>query len=79
MTTAGGGAGSGGATYIYDGEGKRVKKLAGTVTTVFVYNISGQMLAEYSDSIPAPPRERCRKATSAKAIPDARAFGETPS
>ncbi|HSE23973.1 MAG TPA: hypothetical protein VLB68_20045, partial [Pyrinomonadaceae bacterium] len=55
LTTAGGGAGSGGATYIYDGEGKRVKKLAGTVTTVFVYNISGQLLAEYSDSTPAPP------------------------
>ena len=55
LTTAGGGAGSGGATYIYDGEGKRVKKLAGTVTTVFVYNISGHLLAEYSDSTPAPP------------------------
>jgi RHS repeat-associated protein len=54
MTTAGGGAGNGGATYIYDGDGQRVKKLVGTVTTVFVYNISGQLLAEYSDATPAP-------------------------
>jgi len=55
LTSAGGGAGSGGATYIYDGAGQRVKKLTGTVTTVFVYNIDGQLLAEYSDSTPAPP------------------------
>src|ERR1700752_2773753 len=54
LKTAGGGAGSGGATYIYDGDGRRVKKLVGAVTTVFVYNISGQLLAEYSDSAPAP-------------------------
>jgi len=54
LTTAGGGAGSGGESYVYDGDGKRVKKLSGTVTTVFVYNLNGQLLAEYSDSTPPP-------------------------
>jgi RHS repeat-associated protein len=34
--------------YLYDGEGKRVKKLSETETTVFVYNASGQLVAEYS-------------------------------
>jgi RHS repeat-associated protein len=35
-------------TYGYDGEGRRVtKSLAGTATTTFVYDASGQMAAEY--------------------------------
>lgn len=52
IKTANGGASSGGATYIYDGGGQRVKKIVGgptTVTTVFVYNVSGQLIAEYSN------------------------------
>jgi RHS repeat-associated protein len=40
------------STYSYDGDGHRVKKVVGTggsaVTTVFVYNASGQMIAEYN-------------------------------
>ncbi|HMJ08624.1 MAG TPA: RHS repeat-associated core domain-containing protein [Pyrinomonadaceae bacterium] len=36
------------ATYSYDGEARRVKKVAGTETTIFVYDASSQMVAEYS-------------------------------
>jgi RHS repeat-associated protein len=39
--------------YSYDGEGRRVKKVNGTVSTIFVYNILGQVVAEYSDSAPS--------------------------
>jgi RHS repeat-associated protein len=45
-----GGWQNGGATYIYDGDGHRVKKLTGNTTTVFVYNILGELVAEYSDA-----------------------------
>jgi RHS repeat-associated protein len=45
MTSFNGGA----ATYSYDGDGKRVKKVVGSVTTVFVYDASDQLLAEYTD------------------------------
>jgi RHS repeat-associated protein len=38
---------SGAATYSYDGDGRRVMKVVGAVTTVFVYNILGQLIAEY--------------------------------
>jgi RHS repeat-associated protein len=38
--------------YFYDGEGKRVKKIAGTVTTIYVYNVLGQLIAEYTDDSP---------------------------
>jgi RHS repeat-associated protein len=34
--------------YFYDGDGKRVKKISATETTIFVYNASGQLVAEYS-------------------------------
>jgi RHS repeat-associated protein len=34
--------------YGYDGEGQRVKKVDGSGTTVFVYNLSGQLVAEYT-------------------------------
>lgn len=37
--------------YFYDGDGKRVKKISVTETTVFVYNASGQLVAEYSTNI----------------------------
>jgi RHS repeat-associated protein len=53
MITFNGGAAQGGANYSYDGDGRRVKKVFGSVTTVFVYNAMGQMLAEYSSG-PAP-------------------------
>jgi RHS repeat-associated protein len=51
IKTANGGASSGGSNYAYDGDGRRVKKVvggAGTATTVFVYNVAGQLVAEYS-------------------------------
>ncbi|HUS10906.1 MAG TPA: RHS repeat-associated core domain-containing protein, partial [Pyrinomonadaceae bacterium] len=49
-TYDGGATTNGGATYYYDGGGKRVKKVVGgptMVTSVFVYNIAGQLIAEY--------------------------------
>ena len=51
----GGATSGGGASYTYDGDGRRVKKVVGgspLVSTVFVYNINGQLIAEYSDSAP---------------------------
>lgn len=45
------------ATYYYDGEGRRVKKVvASGETTVFVYDASGQLVAEYS-AVVAPATE----------------------
>jgi YD repeat-containing protein len=40
------------ALYSYDGDGRRVKKLDQSGTTVFVYDARGQMVAEYSNSTP---------------------------
>ena len=39
----------GAATYSYDGEGRRVKKTvqSPSTTTIFVYNVLGQLVAEY--------------------------------
>jgi len=41
------------ATYYYDGEGKRVKKMSSTETTIFVYDGGGQLVAEYSTAFAA--------------------------
>jgi RHS repeat-associated protein len=41
---------SGSALYFYDGDGRRVKKAVGTDVTVFVYNIAGQLVAEYRNT-----------------------------
>ncbi len=38
-------------SYFYDGEGKRVKKVVGGETTVFVYS-AGKLVAEYSTTPP---------------------------
>jgi RHS repeat-associated protein len=43
---------TGGTTYAYDGDGRRVKKLSGSGTTIFVYNALGQLVAEYTDPQP---------------------------
>jgi RHS repeat-associated protein len=43
----------GGADYSYDGDGRRVKKARPSEITTFVYNISGQLVAEYTSSSPA--------------------------
>lgn len=41
--------------YFYDGDGKRVKKVVPNgETTIFVYDASGKMVAEYSTVIAAP-------------------------
>jgi RHS repeat-associated protein len=41
--------------YFYDGDGRRVKKIDASGTTVFVYNAGGQLIAEYhSDPVPPP-------------------------
>lgn len=45
-------SGSSLGTYFYDGDGKRVKKLVGTETTIFVYDAAGKMVAEYTTSAP---------------------------
>lgn len=39
------------ATYHYDGEGRRIRKLTSSETTVFVYNALGQLVAEYAIQI----------------------------
>ena len=35
-------------TYFYDGDGKRVKKIAGSEETIFVYDAGGKLIGEYS-------------------------------
>jgi RHS repeat-associated protein len=45
-----GGPANGGASYHYDGTGRRVKAVVGNVTTIYVYNMTGQLVAEYSNT-----------------------------
>ncbi len=49
---------SGGATYTYDGNGLRVKKVASGTTTVYVFSGS-KVIAEYDDgaAVGSPSRE----------------------
>ena len=43
--------------YHYDGEGRRIKKeVVGGRTTTYVYNILGQLVAEYTGRVPAALR-----------------------
>jgi RHS repeat-associated protein len=35
-------------TYFFDGDGKRIKKISPTETTIFVYDAGGKLVAEYS-------------------------------
>jgi RHS repeat-associated protein len=42
--------------YLYDGEGKRVKKISDLETTIFVYDGSGQLVAEYSTQQSSTPQ-----------------------
>ena len=39
--------------YFYDGDGRRVKKIDSSGTTVFVYNVGGQLIAEYTSGPPS--------------------------
>src|SRR6185295_1262358 len=44
--------------YTYDGDGRRVKKVdvSANKTTIFAYNVAGQLIAEYqTDPVPPPP------------------------
>ncbi|MCW5966200.1 MAG: RHS repeat-associated core domain-containing protein, partial [Bryobacterales bacterium] len=44
--------GSGTVSYSYDGEGRRVKKVDGSVITRYVYDASGNLAAEYGGTTP---------------------------
>jgi RHS repeat-associated protein len=50
------GSSTNGGSYFYDGDGRRVKKVVGTETTIFVYNASGQLVAEYTTTAPTNPQ-----------------------
>jgi RHS repeat-associated protein len=41
------------ARYQYDGSGQRVMKVVGTAVSVYVYNITGQLVAEYTTDAPS--------------------------
>ena len=49
MTTTGGAPSSGGSAYGYGGDARRVKKVVGASTTVFVYDAAGRVVAEYGN------------------------------
>ena len=40
-------------TYTYDGDGRRVKKVDNSGTIIFVYNVAGQLIAEYTSGTPS--------------------------
>jgi RHS repeat-associated protein len=40
--------------YVYDGDGKRIKKLGNTENTLFVYDAFGSLVAEYAITPPPP-------------------------
>ena len=56
--------------YFYDGDGKRVKKIAydqygvAEETTIFVYDASGKMVAEYSTQVAQPSEAKVSYLTS---------------
>jgi RHS repeat-associated protein len=50
---------NGSATYTYDGDGRRVEKTAGGVTTTYVYDATGNLAAEYSSQPPSMPCQTC--------------------
>jgi len=53
MSYNGGNPATGGAGYSYDGLGHRVKKVASTGTTIFVYDLANRLIAEYATTQPA--------------------------
>jgi RHS repeat-associated protein len=50
---------NGSATYTYDGDGRRVTKTTGGVTTTYVYDAGGNLAAEYSSQPPTMPCQTC--------------------
>jgi RHS repeat-associated protein len=65
----GAGDSNGGTSYAYDGDGRRVKKTDAGSTTVYVYDTSGQMLAEYASQPPAAQFGRLYVTTDALGTP----------
>lgn len=53
---------NGASQYFYDGTGRRVKKLVDGIVSHFVYNLAGQMVAEYTTD--SPSQEGTRYLTS---------------
>ncbi len=43
-------------TYYYDGDGKRVKKVSAIETTIFIYDASGKLVAEYANQTATTPQ-----------------------
>ena len=41
-----------GISYLYDGEGRRVLKTVGSVTTEYVYGAAGELVTEYGGNAP---------------------------
>ncbi len=54
---------NGSATYSYDGDGRRVTKATGSVTTTYVYDAAGGLAAEYSTQPPPAPCLTCYPTT----------------
>ena len=52
--------------YFYDGDGKRIKKVVPSTneTTIFVYDASGKMVAEYSTVVATPTNAKISYLTS---------------
>ncbi|HWP52435.1 MAG TPA: hypothetical protein VNK07_00075, partial [Candidatus Binatia bacterium] len=52
--------------YYYDGDGRRVKKYVPSTgeTTIFVYDTSGKMVAEYSTIVETPSTAKASYLTS---------------
>jgi YD repeat-containing protein len=46
-------------SYLYDGDGQQVEKSGPSGTTVYVYDASGQLAAEYSTVPVNPPCTTC--------------------
>ena len=45
-------------TYVYDGDGRRVKKMVDASITTYVYNAQGQLVAEYTNTSPTGNGDR---------------------
>jgi RHS repeat-associated protein len=60
------GSSTNGGSYFYDGDGRRVKKFVASTneTTIFVYNASGQLVAEYTINAQAITNPETRYLTS---------------
>ena len=55
MTASGG---SSPATYVYDGDGRRVKRIVGTTETWMIYGLGGELIAEYAvNGSPSAPQK----------------------